>query len=95
MKTLPLACLLAAIAVSLPAAAADPADTRADTALQELFKIDQNLMTLITLQQHTANQAPVCFLDGRQFSEGAVQDGRICQSGAGRLAWVPYEVSPK
>ncbi len=72
-----------------------PANPGRFTALQELFKIDQNLMTLITLQQHAADRAPVCFLDGRQFSEGAVQDGRICQSGAGRLAWVPYEVSPK
>ncbi len=94
MKTFPLACLLAAIAASLPAAAADPADTRTDTALQELFKIDQNLMTLIALQ-HSADPAPVCFLDGRQFSEGAVQDGRICQSGADRLAWVPYEPGRK
>ena len=57
MRTLPLACLLAAIAASLPAIAADPADTRGDTALQELFKIDQNLMTLIALQQHAADQA--------------------------------------
>jgi hypothetical protein len=86
MKTLPLACLLAAIAASLPAAAADSADVER----QQLFKIDQDLLGLIDLQQHAADRAAVCVFDGRQYSEGAVLDGRICQSGDGRLAWVPY-----
>lgn len=91
MRTLCLVCLLAAVATSLPAVAADPADVER----QQLFKIDQDLLALIDLQQRAADRAPICFLDGREFSEGAVQDGRICQSGTGRLAWVPYEPGAK
>ena len=91
MKILPLACLLAAIAASLPAAAADPSDVER----QQLFKIDQDLLALIDLQQRAADRAAVCVFDGRQYSEGAVLDGRICQSGDGRLAWVPYAPGSK